>query len=234
MPNKFCKIQHRDKTDIGACSVHCRGSGSILGADGARLWRRNIGEPEGHRLFSTYLDGERAPGHRPALRQIQVSDTFAAERFCDTLLAMRTASRNRLAIGALCALLLGTLSLRADQLQMQNGDRYAGHMVSMSSNSIVLESEVLGKVTLPREKVSTVTFGANATAPAPVAPTPKVAATNVNIAAALRAMEGGSNSIEQVRQQSAGSRRGSGSDAKIQRTRGRFDDRQVGRERYSQ
>jgi hypothetical protein len=136
-----------------------------------------------------------------ALISSQSSEKFAAERFCDTLLAMRTASRNRLTLGTSCALFLATLSLRADQLQMQNGDRYAGHIVSMSSNSIVLESEVLGKVTLPREKVSTVTLGANATAAAPAAPVPKVAGTNATVASALRAAGGGSNSIEQVRQQ---------------------------------
>jgi hypothetical protein len=84
---------------------------------------------------------------------------------------------------------------------MQNGDRYAGHILSMTSNSIVLESDVLGKVTLPRNKVSAVTFGTNATANVAVAPPAKSAATTTNLAAALRALSGGSNSIEQVRQQ---------------------------------
>ena len=83
---------------------------------------------------------------------------------------------------------------------MQNGDRYAGHILSMTSNSIVLESDVLGKVTLPREKISSVTFG-NATAPAAPTPAPKSSTTNANIAVALRGMGGGSNTIEQVRQQ---------------------------------
>ena len=115
---------------------------------------------------------------------------------------MRTRSRNRLACLAPCLLLLTALSLRADQLQMQNGDRYAGHIVSMNSNSIVLESDVLGKVTLPREKVSTVMFGAaNSAAPTTATQPPKSAVTNLNIAAQLRAMGGSSNSIEQVRQQ---------------------------------
>jgi hypothetical protein len=129
----------------------------------------------------------------------QVSHTFAAEPICDTLPVMRTGPRHCLAIWASGGLLVATLSLRADQLQMQNGDRYAGHIVSMNSNSIVLESDVLGKLTLPRDKVSSVTLGANtATATATSA---KAAATNVNVAAALRAAGGGSNSIEQVRQQ---------------------------------
>jgi hypothetical protein len=129
------------------------------------------------------------------------SDTFAAGPFCDTLFAMRTFSRHGIAVWALCALLAATLSARADQLQMQNGDRYVGHILSMSSNTIVLESDVLGKISLPREKVSSVTFGAKTTPATPVPPAPRATATNVNVAAALRAMGGGSNSIEQVRQQ---------------------------------
>jgi hypothetical protein len=53
-------------------------------------------------------------------------------------------------------------------------------------------------VTLPRDKVSSVTLGANTTAAAPAS---KAAATNTNVAVALRALGGGSNSIEQVRRQ---------------------------------
>ena len=83
---------------------------------------------------------------------------------------------------------------------MQNGDRYAGHILSMTSNSVVLESDVLGKVTLPREKISSVTFG-NATAAVAATPTPKSSTTHTNIAVALRGMTGSTNTIEQVRQQ---------------------------------
>jgi len=114
---------------------------------------------------------------------------------------MRTPSPNHLVKRAAFLLLLTTLSLRADQLQMQNGDRYAGHILSMTSNSIVLESEVLGKVTVPREKVSGVTFGANATPNAAAISAPKSVAGVTNIAAALHARGGDSNTIEQVRQQ---------------------------------
>jgi hypothetical protein len=46
-----------------------------------------------------------------------------------------------------------------------------------------------------------VTFGANTTANVAASAAPKSATTNTNIAAALRAQRGGSNSIEQVRQQ---------------------------------
>jgi hypothetical protein len=110
-------------------------------------------------------------------------------------------SRNCFVAWAPCFLLLTTLSLPADQLQMQNGDRYAGRIVSMTSNSIVLESDVLGKVTLPREKVSAVSFCVKTLTNTPATPAAKTATTNLNVATALHAMSGGSNSIEQVRQQ---------------------------------
>jgi hypothetical protein len=51
---------------------------------------------------------------------------------------------------------------RADQIQMQNGDHYAGTVVSVTSDTVVLRSEVLGTIRLPRSKVATVGFGANA------------------------------------------------------------------------
>ncbi len=52
------------------------------------------------------------------------------------------------------------IALHADQVQMQNGDRYMGNVVSLNSDTLVLQNEVLGTLRLPRSKVSTVTFGA--------------------------------------------------------------------------
>src|ERR1700761_2581884 len=56
------------------------------------------------------------------------------------------------------ALLISAISLRADQLQMQNGDRYAGKILSVTSNTIVFQSDVLGKLTLARDKVAMLDF----------------------------------------------------------------------------
>lgn len=50
--------------------------------------------------------------------------------------------------------------IRADIVDMQNGDRYNGTVLGVSSNSLVLQSEVLGKITLPRAKVSSISLGA--------------------------------------------------------------------------
>jgi len=42
---------------------------------------------------------------------------------------------------------------------MQNGDHYAGKVLALNTNTVVLQSEVLGLVNLPREKVATITLG---------------------------------------------------------------------------
>lgn len=123
---------------------------------------------------------------------------------------MRTSTRRHTAVWAAGILMLTAGSLRADQLQMENGDHYSGKILSVTSNSIVLESEVLGKVTLPRNKVSTLTFGTGSTtntAPAlphtfaAAAPSPKAAGTNADLSAALHNLGANTNFIQQVRQQ---------------------------------
>ncbi|HEX4263860.1 MAG TPA: hypothetical protein VH597_05935 [Verrucomicrobiae bacterium] len=113
----------------------------------------------------------------------------------------------RIAALAGASLILAAISLRADQLQMQNGDRYTGKILSMSSNSVVLESDTLGQITLPRNKISLVMFGsAAATNTAPVAPIvtaplPTAAATNADLSAALHNLGANTNFIQQIRQQ---------------------------------
>lgn len=106
--------------------------------------------------------------------------------------------------------------LRADEVNMQNGDRYFGHVVSVSADTVVLNSEVLGKINVPRKNVASLAFGTNtvaaklATNVAPVSvPTnlPVVAApagaanTNLDFSAALQNPGLGVNSIRQIREQ---------------------------------
>jgi hypothetical protein len=64
------------------------------------------------------------------------------------------------------------LPLRADQIEMQNGDRYVGTVLSLNTNSLLLHSEVLGNLTLPRAQITTITLRppAPATRPATAAP----------------------------------------------------------------
>ena len=104
---------------------------------------------------------------------------------------------------------------RADVLEMQNGDRYSGKVLAVSADTVVLSSEILGKINVPRSKVATLTFGANgvakkvANAPAPVLPTNSIVVTgqsalpddNADLAAMLRQLGSNTNFIGQVRQQ---------------------------------
>src|ERR1700744_5404768 len=76
------------------------------------------------------------------------------------------------------ALLISAISLRADQLQMQNGDRYAGKILSVTSNTIVFQSDVLGKLTLARDKVSQLEF-AGVAAPGATNSIPKIPANTI-------------------------------------------------------
>jgi hypothetical protein len=106
--------------------------------------------------------------------------------------------------------------LRADQVEMQNGDRYFGRVLSVSADTVTLESEVLGKITVPRKKVASLAFGTNAAAPkaaanvAPVSlPTKPPAAaspaalagTNADLSAAFRNLGANTNFIGQIRGQ---------------------------------
>lgn len=121
--------------------------------------------------------------------------------------------RNLLAICIAGIFVFPAGRLRADQLQMQNGDRYAGKIVSVSSNVVVLQSDVLGRIALPREKVAALTFGSvvttNATPMAATAPTmpttsPRVATTNTDftgLSAAFQNLGANTNFIQQVREQ---------------------------------
>jgi hypothetical protein len=106
--------------------------------------------------------------------------------------------------------------LRADQVEMQNGDRYFGKVLSMSADTVVLESEVLGKITVPRKKVASLAFGTSAVAPKAAAqvarvslptnpptaaPLAALANTNADLSAALRKLGANTNFIRQIREQ---------------------------------
>src|SRR5258707_11565791 len=54
-----------------------------------------------------------------------------------------------------------TSTLCADVVDMQNGDRYYGTVMSISSDTVILKSDVLGKIALPRKNVASLMFGTN-------------------------------------------------------------------------
>lgn len=96
----------------------------------------------------------------------------------------------------------------AAQIEMHNGDRYVGQVLSLNEENLVLRNEVLGTVKLPRGKVARITMGsATATEPA-VEPARTNAAsrgattTTTNAAAfSLPQLKTNASSIQQVREQ---------------------------------
>src|SRR5271165_1615420 len=63
-------------------------------------------------------------------------------------------------LGAAAIIWLGTgTPLRADQVEMQNGDRYVGKVVSLNASTLVVQNDVLGVVRIPKDKVAGITFG---------------------------------------------------------------------------
>jgi len=108
-------------------------------------------------------------------------------------------------------LLAGVVLLPADQVELQNGDRYIGHVLSMSTNTVVLQSEVLGTVRLPRSKGAGIIFGSvpatnSSAVPAGTnAASPKraTALTNATTAGSpiLKGMTVPTNLLQQVQQQ---------------------------------
>jgi len=103
------------------------------------------------------------------------------------------------------------VGLRADQVEMQNGDRYVGAVLSMNADVVVLQNEVLGTVKLPRGKVARITMAPVALAD--TAPrtsrtnlpshTPKAAGTNATVLA-LPQLKTNATTLQQVREQFLG------------------------------
>jgi hypothetical protein len=56
------------------------------------------------------------------------------------------------------------LSAHADQVTMQNGERYVGKVVTLTNETVIVQSEVLGTLKVPRGKIASITFGTNAVA----------------------------------------------------------------------
>ena len=105
---------------------------------------------------------------------------------------------------------------RADEVVMQNGDMLNGEVLSMSTNSLVLQDDNLGTLTLPRAKITSVAFGkVNPPAPWVAAPANNIVVahpynqpeTNAvsDLEAALRGIRGQTNLIQQVQAQVLGS-----------------------------
>lgn len=64
--------------------------------------------------------------------------------------------------GGLLSLLPGAPAF-ADEVQMRNGDRYGGKVITLTNEVLLLKSDVLGEVKLPKSKVRLILLGESAT-----------------------------------------------------------------------
>ena len=71
-------------------------------------------------------------------------------------------NKARLVVGF--AFYLTTVCTHADQVNMQNGDRFVGKVVTVSNETVVVQSDVLGILLVPRSKIATIVLGTNAVA----------------------------------------------------------------------
>jgi hypothetical protein len=76
-----------------------------------------------------------------------------------TIISPKLACLGRLICGTLVAWLAPLPVLHADQVEMQNGDHYAGTVISLNADTLTLKSEVLGTLRLPRRQVALVALG---------------------------------------------------------------------------
>ena len=121
--------------------------------------------------------------------------------------------RTRVAVAcAAFALFAAAGGLKADQVELQNGDRFAGQVLSLNSNTVVLQSDVLGTLRLPRSRVVVITLGSSPAASSPAPPLstngPVVrqlsavpAKAGTNVAPVFRQLSTSTNLIRQVQQQ---------------------------------
>jgi uncharacterized protein len=98
--------------------------------------------------------------------------------------------------------------LPADQIELKNGDRYVGQVLSVNTNTVVLQSDVLGTLRLPRTKVAVITLDPSTAVGSPALPlsanaqpparSPAPSKTASNPAPALRGLSANTNLIQQV------------------------------------
>ena len=110
----------------------------------------------------------------------------------------------------LLSFLAASLQVRADQIVMLSGDQLVGRLVALTNDTLVVQSELLGTVRLPRSKVVSITLSANpatnlARLPVqtnlPLLAAAPVTNAGADISASLRQLGGNTNFVQQVRDQ---------------------------------
>ena len=108
-------------------------------------------------------------------------------------------------------MVLLAIPLHADQVEMQNGDRYLGKVLSLDSKTLLLKNDNLGNIRLPRAKVANLTFGTNAlttvtpaltaTNTQPTAPALTTTNSQTDLSSSLKALGTNSSTIKQIQSQ---------------------------------
>jgi hypothetical protein len=141
------------------------------------------------------------------------------------LISLITSFAASVSIGVVAGLV--SSSARADQIVLQNGDMLNGKVLSMTTNALVLQDESLGTLTVPKAKVSNITFGTVAAARPPLVMANDAKAgssagagsqdltQNSDLQAMCREIRVHSNLVQQVEAQVLGSSASPEADAKF-------------------
>lgn len=108
------------------------------------------------------------------------------------------------------SLLLGAATCaQADLIETKTGDHYNGTLISMNAHNLIMTNEILGRITLPRNKIARITLAPDlALSTSAVATNPIVPVTPTNAAARARSLlqqpataTGASNIMQWVQQE---------------------------------
>jgi hypothetical protein len=115
-------------------------------------------------------------------------------------------------VSGCCALVFSVaLCARADQVNMHNGERYVGKVVTFSNETVVVQSDVLGTLHVPRSKIVSIVFGTNVVATPvqtpvataaqpPKSPAPSASA-NADLTTAIQQLRADTNATRRIQQQ---------------------------------
>ena len=106
------------------------------------------------RLQNRELEDTTADTYAQLTLAVHDLNLLLADAFYPGMTTQQPKSRGRKPAGALvCAalfLFVAASPVQADQVELQNGDRYVGRVLSVDTNNGVFRSEVLGTLRLPR------------------------------------------------------------------------------------
>ena len=94
--------------------------------------------------------------------------------------------------------------IKADVVECENGDRYNGKVLLVDEHNIKIENDITGILTIPRAKVSTISFGTPKTVRAPAKAAAATPLLQTNILSPAQPLKFDSKAIEQVQNELLG------------------------------